>query len=124
MLLGLVAVTGRFQAQLFYVGLISMQLSLKPASYGHLPQQPRREPYFLSSKMLYLTSQRTKLSRVWLFGVLIITKDHRKNNGAKRASGWRNMQIHALFPTEGTYLGHRYTTCAFKSCHSCAGRLN
>jgi len=22
------------------------QLSLKPASYGHLPQQPRREPYF------------------------------------------------------------------------------
>jgi hypothetical protein len=39
-----------------------MQLSLKPASYGHLPQQPRHEPYFLSSHVLYLTSQRTKLS--------------------------------------------------------------
>jgi len=62
MLLGQVAVTGRFRAQLFYVGLVSMQLSLKPASYGHLPQQ--REPYFLSSQMLYLTSQRTKLSHV------------------------------------------------------------
>ena len=39
-----------------------MQLSLKPATWSHLPQQPRREPYFLSSHMLYLTSQRTKLS--------------------------------------------------------------
>jgi hypothetical protein len=37
-----------------------MQLSLKLASYGHLPQQPRREPYFLSSHVLYLTSQVTK----------------------------------------------------------------
>jgi len=52
-----------------------MQLSLKHASYGHLPQQPRREPYFLSSHMLYLTSQRTKLSDVWCFDVLIINKD-------------------------------------------------
>jgi hypothetical protein len=37
-----------------------MQLSLKRTSQGHLPQQSRREPYFLSSHMLYLTSQRTK----------------------------------------------------------------
>ena len=29
--------------------------------------------------MLYLTSQRTKLSDVWCFGVLIINKDHCKN---------------------------------------------
>jgi len=33
---------------------------LKPASYGHLPQQPRRDSYFLSSHMLYLTIQRAK----------------------------------------------------------------
>jgi len=58
MLLGQVAVSGRFQARLCYV--ISMQLSLKPASYGHLPQQPRRDSYFLSSHMLYLTIQRAK----------------------------------------------------------------
>ena len=40
--------------------MIPMQLSLKRANYGHPPQQPRREPYFLSSHTLYLTSQRTK----------------------------------------------------------------
>jgi len=57
MLLGHVAITCRFQAQLCYV--ILMQLSLKPASYGHLPQQPWRDSYFC---WLYLTSQRTKLS--------------------------------------------------------------
>jgi hypothetical protein len=39
-----------------------MQMSMKRVNYGHLPQQPRREPYFLSSHMLYLTIQRTKLS--------------------------------------------------------------
>jgi len=50
---------------------ISKQLNLKSASQGYLPQQPWREPYFLSSHMLYLTSQRTKLSDVWCFGVLI-----------------------------------------------------
>jgi hypothetical protein len=58
MLLRQVVVTCPFQAQLCYV--ISVKLSLKRANYGHLPQQPRREPYFLSSHMLYLTSQRTK----------------------------------------------------------------
>ena len=51
MLLGQVAITCTFQVQLCYVE-IPMQLSLKHASYGHLPQQPRRERYFLSSHML------------------------------------------------------------------------
>jgi hypothetical protein len=82
-----------------------MQLRLKPASYGHLPQQLRRGPYLLSSHMLFLTSQRTKLSDVWCFGVLIMYKDNCNNNGAIRASGWRDMQIHAPFPMESTYLG-------------------
>jgi hypothetical protein len=75
-----------------------MQLSLKPASYGHLPQQLRREPYFLSSHMLYLTSQRTKLSEIWCFGVLKVYKDNCKRNRAKRPSGWRDMQIIVSFP--------------------------
>jgi hypothetical protein len=69
-----------------------MQLSLKPASYGHLPQQPWREPYFLSSHMLYLTSQSIELSDFLRVGVLEINQDHCNNNGAKRASGWRDMQ--------------------------------
>ena len=87
-----------------------MQLILKPAIYGHLPQQPRREPYFLSSHMLYLTSQHTKLSDFLCFEVLI---DHCKNNRAKRASGWRDMQIKVPFTLESTHLGYMCTTCAF-----------
>ena len=62
-LLRQVTITGMFQAQFCYVGLILrifVQLSYKRESYGHLLQQPRREPYFLSSHMLCLTSQRTK----------------------------------------------------------------
>ena len=74
--------------------------------------------------MLYLTSQRTKLSDAWCFGVIIINKNHCKNNGAKRASGWRDMQMYAPFPMESTYLGYRYTTCAFSPVTPYAGRLS
>jgi len=58
----------------------------------------------LSSYMLYLTSQRTKLSDVWCFEILELNKDYCKNNGAKRASGWRDMQIYAPWraPIKGT----------------------
>ena len=101
-----------------------MQLILKPASYGHLPQQLRREPYFLSSHMLYLTSQRTKLSDVWCFEVLIINKDHCKRNGAKILSGSRDMQIIVSFPLESTHLGYRYTTCAFSPVILSQGNLS
>jgi hypothetical protein len=54
--------------------------------------------------MLYLTSQRTKLSDVWCFEILELNKDYCKNNGAKRASGWRDMQIYAPWraPIKGT----------------------
>ena len=82
--------------------MIPMQLSLKHASYGHLPQQPQREPYFLSSHMLYLTRQPTKLSVFLCLKVFIVNKDHCKKNGAKRATGWRDMQIIVLFPLEST----------------------
>jgi hypothetical protein len=51
---------------------------------GAIPNRPRREPYFLSSHMLYLTSQRIKLSDFWCFGILRVNKDHCKRNGAKR----------------------------------------
>jgi len=73
--------------------------------------------------MLYLTSQRTKLSDVWCFEVLITNKDHRKRNGAKRLSGWRDMQIHVPFPLESTHLGYRSTTCTFSLVILYAGRL-
>jgi hypothetical protein len=48
--------------------------------------------------MLYLTSQSIKLSGFLCAGVLEINKYHCKNNGAKRASGWRDMQIKVPFP--------------------------
>ena len=73
--------------------------------------------------MLYLTSQRTKLSYVWCFEVLIINKDHCKNKGAKRLSGLRDMQINVPFPLESTHLGYRCTTCAFSPVILYAGRL-
>ena len=59
-----------------------------------------------------MTTQRTKLSDVWCFGVLIINKDHCKRNGAK--SGWQDMQINAPLPLESTHLGYRCTTCALR----------
>jgi hypothetical protein len=101
---------------------IPMQLSLKPASYNHLPQQPRLEPYFLISHMLYLTSQRTKLSDFW-FEIHIINKDHCKKNGAKRAKFWRDMQINVPFPLEITHPGYRCTTCALSPVILYSGRL-
>jgi len=64
--------------------------------------------------MLYLTSQRTKLSGVWCFEVFIINNDQCKKNGAKRLSGWRDMQINVPFPLESTHLGYRCTTCALR----------
>jgi hypothetical protein len=56
-----------------------MQPSLKPASYETQPNRPRREPFFLSSHMLYLTGQRTKLSDFWCFGILRVNKDGAKS---------------------------------------------
>jgi len=90
---------------------------------GPIPNRPRREPYFLSSHMLYLTSQRTKPGDLKCFEVFIINKDHRKNNGAKRSSDWRDMQINVPFPLESTHPGYRCTTCAFIPVILYAGRL-
>jgi len=56
-------------------------------------------------------------------GVLIMNNDHCKNIGAKRASGWRGMQIIVPFPLESTHLGYRFTTCAFSPVILYAGRL-
>jgi hypothetical protein len=61
-----------------------MQLSLKHASYGQLPQQPWCEPYFLSSHMLYLSSQRTKLSDFSVLKFLEKDKDHCKKTMEQR----------------------------------------
>ena len=61
------------------------------ASYGPILNQPR-ESSFLSSHKLYLTSQSIELSDFLRVGVLEINQDHCNNNGAKRASGWRDMQ--------------------------------
>ena len=121
---GQVALTCRFQAQLCYACFNAVEL--KTCKLGHLPQQPRREPYFLSSHMLYLTSQSTKLSDFLCFGfeVLIIYKDHYKKNGAKRLSSWRDMQNNVSFPLESTHLGYRCTTCAFNPVILYAGRLS
>ena len=90
---------------------------------GPIPNWPRREPYFLSSHMLYLTSQRTKLSNNWWLEVLIINKDHCKRNGAKRLSGWHDMQIYVPFPLESTHLGYKCTTCPCSPVILYAGRL-
>ena len=90
---------------------------------GPIPNRPRREPYFLSSHMLYLPSQRTTLSDVWCFEVLLIKEDHCKNYGAKIRSGWRDMQINVPFTPESTHLGYRCTTCAFSPVILYAGRL-
>jgi len=80
---------------------------------GAITNRPRREPYFLSSHTLYLTSQRTKPSDFWCFGILKVNKDHCKRNGAISLSGWRDMQINVPFPLESTHQGYRCTTCAF-----------
>jgi len=48
---------------------------------GAIPSRPLREPYVLSSHLLYLTSQRTKLREFWCFEVLVTFKDHCKRNG-------------------------------------------
>jgi len=69
---------------------------------GAIPNRPRREPYFLSSHMLYLTSQSIKLRDFLCFEVLIINKDHCKRNGANWLSGWRDMHIIVPFPLEST----------------------
>ena len=73
--------------------------------------------------MLYLTRQSIKLSDFLCVGVLIINKDHCKNNGAKRASGWQDMQTNVPFPLESTHLGYRCTTCALSPVILYAGRL-
>ena len=90
---------------------------------GPIPNRPQREPYFLSSHMLYLTSQRIRLSDFWCFEVLKINKDHCKRNEAKRQSGWRDMQINVSFLLVSTHLGYRCTTCAFSPVILYAERL-
>jgi hypothetical protein len=73
--------------------------------------------------MLYLTSQRTKLINFWCFEILIINRNHCKNNGAKRLSGWRDMQIIVPFPMQSTHLGYKCTLCAISPVIFYAGRL-
>jgi len=73
--------------------------------------------------MLYLTSQRTKMSDGWCFGVLIINKDNCKRNGAKRLIGWRDLQINVPFPLKSTHIGYKCTTYAFSPVILYAGRL-
>jgi len=61
MLLGQVALTGTFQAQLCYVDFSAAELETYQLGP---PASAAAAPYFLSSHMLFLTSQRTKLSNV------------------------------------------------------------
>ena len=58
-----------------------------PRVWGPIPYWPRREPYFLSSHMLYLTSQRTKLSDFWCYGILIIKTIARKMGQKEQVVG-------------------------------------
>jgi hypothetical protein len=89
---------------------------------GAIPNWLRCEPYFLSSHMLYLTSQSTKLSDFSCFEVLRLSENWNpwikwkplQNNGAKTPSGWRDMQITAPFPMQSTHLGCRYYCVSFK----------
>ena len=55
------------------------------------------QPYAVSDQAAHQTER--------CFGVLIINKDHCKNNGAKRASGWRDMQKMHHFPWRAPILG-------------------
>ena len=71
MLLGQVALTGTFQAQLWYVGF-QRSWARNVQVRGPIPNRPRREPYFLDSHMLYLTSQRTKPGDFLCFEILMI----------------------------------------------------
>jgi hypothetical protein len=43
----------------------------------------------------------------WCFEILTMNKDHCKNNGAKRPSGWRDMQTNKLmhFPCKAPIYG-------------------
>jgi hypothetical protein len=61
----------------------------------------------LSGTARYMTSQSNNLGVFLCFGVLIINEDHCKSNGAKRASGWQDMQINVSFPLESTHIGYR-----------------
>ena len=120
---GMVSPTGCFQAQHQVVAFQNTWAWKQPVRET-IPNLPRRELYFLSSHMLYLTSQRTKLSVLWCFGVLIVNKDHCINIGAKTSSGRRDMQINAPFPMQSTHEGKRCTLCACSPVSSYAGWLN
>jgi len=59
--------------------------------------------------MLYLTSQRTKLSDFLVFWNLKINKYHCKRNGAEILSGWRDMlQVKVPFHLESFHLGYKW----------------
>ena len=58
---GMGSLTGTFQTQLWYLRF-QCSWAWNVQIRGPIPKRPRREPYFMSSHMLYLTSQRTKLS--------------------------------------------------------------
>jgi len=75
----------------------------------YLPHLPRREPYFLSSHKLYLTSPRTKLSIVLCLGACVQNKAHCNRNEQKDQALARDVQIHASVPLESTHLGYRGT---------------
>ena len=63
---GMGPLTGTFHTQLWYVWF-QCSWALNVPVRGPIPNWPQREPYFLSSHMLYLTSQRTKLSKFLVF---------------------------------------------------------
>jgi hypothetical protein len=75
------------------------------------------QPYAVSDQLAHLTR--------WFFCIeaFIINTNHCKRNGAKRLSGWRDMQINEPFPLESTHLGYKCTTCAFSPAILYAGRL-
>jgi hypothetical protein len=87
---------------------------------GAIPNRPRREAYFMSSHMLYLTSQSIKLNE---FVCVLDSLWSLQKQWSKRANGWRDMQFNVPFPLESTYLGCRCTTCAFSPVILYAGRL-
>jgi hypothetical protein len=57
-----------------------------------IPNRPFEQPYAVSDQPAH------QIRRFLVFIVLVINKDHCKNNGAKRASGWRDKQIIVPFP--------------------------
>ena len=63
---------------------IPKQVSLRTASWGQKPYQPRREPYFSGTCVPDLTTHCTKPHDVWWYGVPVINKHDCKRNEAEQ----------------------------------------